>query len=217
MANKKYNKHEVNIIKSKKVTFDDLIEAKEHSLKLLLHLPYPSKLFLVILLLLKLFLSAFFDKQLKLIIWILIFSLFDQILPNVNTFNSSCAFLELLTIVTQDCDVQVFIVELNHAGFSLPCMKGLALGRGGQLVLPRVTGLGFLRAMLDMGFFLPVSGLILFHCDDGLQFSMSVVITCNWHFVLFVQEGLFLPGLLIMQWGEFSCSFFSGVDIDVVV
>ncbi len=46
---------------------------------------------------------------------------------------------------------------------------------------------------------------------------MGVVETCNGHFVLLVDKGLFFPDVFVVEGLQFSEGFFVGVYFDVVV
>lgn len=125
------------------------------------------------------------DKQLKLIIRITLL-LFFQVLPNVYSLNSSCAFLKRITVATQYSDVEILIVKLNHACLSLSWMNAFLIDWRAQFVLARIARFSLLRTMLHVRFGVPGSRPLLLHRDDRLQFSMCIVITCNGHFVLLI-------------------------------
>jgi hypothetical protein len=77
-------------------------------------------------LLFQLILRTLFDEQLKLIIVFLEI----RVIAYKDSLNPSSAFFELLTVTGKDSDVQILIIKLNHACFSLSSMSSLFLNRG---------------------------------------------------------------------------------------
>ena len=197
----------------------DFIQTLQKTLVLFLYLLYLCVFLLGGNNFILLFSHVLFNKQLKLVFWVvfLVWLLVEEILVYIDALNSPGALLKRITVVTEDSHIEVLIVEFKQARFSLSAVCGFVLNWSTHFILARVTGLSFLWAVLKIGFSHLIAGLDFVLRYNGFNSFVRVMETCNRQLVLLINKRLLSPYVLVLKRGEsFEVSLW-GIDLNLII